>query len=327
MIRDHIGSLEAVYVEFENKNEAIRGISCNFSTLKGYKVSIDLLSKIKSKTVITKEQLDEIKKKQEACPNHKERVDMYVKILEYIRNRTQIKTDKEFFTPTKKDKKKLKINKGPETVQWNMEDLQEHFKAQDEWATMKTSLLSLPSFEEKTPKDVKSEHWKEFEKDKDLDMDKDADFQRFENLLAREAEIDVKEKISFSLSGQRGLLIRSVDYEKLGRIENYKALKELGIDIPLSNCDCEVGPEDEEPQHKKSCYRGETDLMLFYPSDGKLCVRIIEVKRRRSTPWAPNDEPSGSLISKALEQLLKGYKFVLAFLPGRVGNWVIGALN
>ena len=48
----------------------------------------------------------------------------------------------------------------------------------------------------------------------------------------------------------------------------------------------------EDHQHRKECYRMESDIILVYPYMDKLAIRLIEVKRPNSIPWAKYDKKS-----------------------------------
>ena len=108
------------------------------------------------------------------------------------------------------------------------------------------------------------------------------------------------------MRGRPGLLIRSFKSE-----ENlYKELsKLLGISI-VPNC-------SRDHDHKKECYRMETDFILLYPDRDKLAIRLIEVKRPNSVLWAKHIKKpvNPRLVASAQEQLVRALGFSLAFLP------------
>ena len=97
---------------------------------------------------------------------------------------------------------------------------------------------------------------------------------KFSNYLSTLAELKLQEKIEEAMRGRPGLLIRNFKSEE----HIYKALsKLLGISI-VPQC-------SEDHEHKKECYRMETDFILLYPDRDKLAIRLIEVKRPNSVPW------------------------------------------
>ena len=108
------------------------------------------------------------------------------------------------------------------------------------------------------------------------------------------------------MRGRPGLLIRSFHSEE----HLYKELsKLLGIRI-VPNC-------SRDHDHKKECYRMETDFILLYPDRDKLAIRLIEVKRPNSVPWTKHVKKpvNPRLVASAQEQLVRALKFSLAFLP------------
>merc|ERR1739844_250248 len=133
-----------------------------------------------------------------------------------------------------------------------------------------------------------------------------AEDKQFSNYLSERAELKVQEMIEAGMRGRPGLLIRSFKSE-----ENlYKELsKLLGISI-VPNC-------SSDHDHKKECYRMETDFILLYPNRDKLAIRLIEVKRPNSVPWTRYVKKplNPRLVASAQEQLVRALGFSLAFLP------------
>ena len=129
---------------------------------------------------------------------------------------------------------------------------------------------------------------------------------QFSNYLSVRAELRLQELVEEGMRGRAGLLIRNVKSEE----HLYRELSQLlGIKI-VPNC-------NEDHQHRKECYRMETDFLLLYPIKDKLAIRLIEVKRPNSVPWTRHvKKPLNSrLVSSAQEQLVRAAKFSLAFLP------------
>ena len=135
----------------------------------------------------------------------------------------------------------------------------------------------------------------------------DKEYNQFCNYLSERAELKVQEMIEAGMRGRPGLLIRSFKSE-----ENlYKELsKLLGISI-VPNC------SKDHTKHTKECYRMETDFILLYPDRDKLAIRLIEVKRPSSVPWAKHVKKplNPRLVASAQEQLVRALNFSLAFLP------------
>ena len=135
----------------------------------------------------------------------------------------------------------------------------------------------------------------------------DKEYNQFCNYLSERAELKVQEMIEAGMRGRPGLLIRSFKSE-----ENlYKELsKLLGISI-VPNC------SKDHTKHTKECYRMETDFILLYPDKDKLAIRLIEVKRPNSVPWAKHVKKplNPRLVASAQEQLVRALNFSLAFLP------------
>ena len=98
---------------------------------------------------------------------------------------------------------------------------------------------------------------------------------QFCNYLSTLAELKLQEKIEEAMRGRPGLLIRNFKSEE----HLYKDLSQL-LGIPIvPNC------SRTDHEHKKECYRMETDFILLYPDRDKLAIRLIEVKRPNSVPW------------------------------------------
>ena len=123
-----------------------------------------------------------------------------------------------------------------------------------------------------------------------------AEDKQFSNYLSERAELKVQEMIEAGMRGRPGLLIRSFHCEE----HLYKELsKLLGISI-VPNC-------SRDHDHKKECYRMETDFILLYPDRDKLAIRLIEVKRPNSVPWAKHVKKplNPRLVASAQDQLAR----------------------
>ena len=140
------------------------------------------------------------------------------------------------------------------------------------------------------------------------ELETDNNYRKFQNKLSENAELLLQNKIKQILDGKPGLLIRSVE----SKAKTYEVLSELiGKEI-VPNCRCK-----EDGEHKPQCYDLEADLILFFPANGKLQIRLIEVKRPDGVPWAEEMKASLNklLVNKALNQLEKDTKFILDLLP------------
>ena len=71
------------------------------------------------------------------------------------------------------------------------------------------------------------------------------------------------------------------------------------------NCKC---TDDKSEKHTNDCYQMEADLVLLYPQDDKVNVRLIEVKRIQS------EGLKEKTVSLVFEQLEKDADFILSML-------------
>ena len=222
-------------------------------------------------------------------------------------------------------KNSITVNIGPKFVSVSLENIHRFLSANKksgvDWESQK--FHSIPIFTEVDRlSHVKHKHkWQSIQsqlRDQYPDMSEvkiemkviqayqETEDKNFSSQLAEEAELEVQRMIEEGMKGRRGLLIRGFKceedmYEKLSTL--------LGIRL-VPSC-------SEDHQHRKECYRMESDIILVYPYMDKLAIRLIEVKRPNSIPWAKYDKKSvkPAHIAKAGEQLVKAIRFSLAFLP------------
>ena len=117
--------------------------------------------------------------------------------------------------------------------------------------------------------------------------------------LSEKAEFLVEDAICKIMYDQPGLLRRGLKTEK----KTYQHLKSILGDI-TPNC------SDENCSHGPQCYQMESDLILLYPSEEKINILLIEVKKSR----AENFKNTG-LVSEAFAQLVRDVRFILALIP------------
>ena len=318
--RNENDKIRDVFAEASNDNFIFQALSCQNSFLNGRKINVD-------RAEMNTELFAKLRENQENCTEHLYRREVNGNLVTFMtREPVELSTDELVqCSPKKADQKKIKrevlVNLGPSWDRWNLNNIEAVFETSPEWKLMQT-FHSLPSYEKRITDHEINENMKRFQEKYKEEMKNNPevasnrmkdnkDVKKFEEKLTQKAEIDLKDWIVGALQGQRGLLIRSLDFKKLATIENYRAMSLLGLDIPAFSC---KSIEDDH-EHKLGCYQSETDLIILYPRHSTLCIRIIEVKRQFSFTWDQHTLPNTRLVTKCLEQLEKGFRFILSLIP------------
>ena len=220
----------------------------------------------------------------------------------------------------------VNVDTGPNFKTLTLKDVENNYKKSKEWEKIKTSFYCIPNWEKRdfNTKDERQEILERFEKlslegniaQAEVFMQRDKQFKQYEAVLTTETELNLKELIMKSMDGYPGLLLRSIETDKVvsqDKRKNFTELSDLGIKIPIYNCH---NPSHTETDHEDQCYRSENDFILLYVEGSTLCIRFIEVKRPNTTPWAKTKKlPGEEMVWKCLEQLKKGVDFILSLIP------------
>ena len=318
--RKEDGKISEVFAESAQEGWAVRALACQNSFFRGRRLNVD---RSKSKPELFKK----IQECQNNCQEHETRRKVLTDVANLVeRESIEIPVDDIIqCSPNKSTKSRIKrevsINLGPKWDRWNLRNIENVFESNPEWKEMQT-FWSLPTYEKRMTDHEIEENMKNFQilyeeerkKNPEVACNRikdNKDYKRFEEKLTSKAEIDLKNFLVSALKGQRGLLVRSLEFKKIASIENYKAMKTLGLDIPAFSC----SNVDDSHEHSLGCYQSESDIVIIYPAKSTLCIRIIEVKRQFHATWAPNLTPHRRLTEKCLEQLLKAVKFLISLIP------------
>merc|ERR1711892_630438 len=253
------------------------------------------------------------------CLGHEERKELEKFMETRLRDRTVRKVNQEG---------SVTILNGPDYKKWTLREVKEDFKNSKEWEKVKTSFYCIPSLEKR---EFQGKKIMELKLKKKYDnflaentdsraeelMLADRELKQFEQILTNETELILHNHIRQSMTGEPGVLFRSVQTDDIVsqmKMKNLSEFSNLGIEVPVYNCKI---PEHERiSEHTDECYRSENDFILFYVDGDKLCIRPIEVKRPNTTFYATQKKlPSSQMVKKCLDQLQKALDFILAIIP------------
>ena len=243
---------------------------------------------------------------EENCLCHIETVNLRQRVNEILENRETADDDSI-------NRNTILVNVGPQFEELSLKNLNNFLKGnKKEWEAIQ-HFYCIPNFnkqndfrEQKNRKkweDILTKVSDEHPEISENDLEKKAveemmrqEDKQFSNYLSEQAEVKLQEIISEGMKGRPGLLIRSFQSEEY----LYKELSDLlGISL-VGNC-------SQSHTHEKECYRMESDLLLLYPDRGRLAIRLIEVKRPNSVPWAKHQKKpvNSRLVTSAQEQLVR----------------------
>ena len=259
-------------------------------------------------------------KMEEDCLVHQERADLEELIQKKLLERQVTVVKDEGFVTI--------ITAGSKNKNMTLKDVKNSFAASEEWEKVKTDFYCIPNLEPRDKAKVGQDKEKVFLKkynkllaentaaETEEIMLKDNFFKRFEGVLTNEAEMMIRDLIEECMKGSPGVLFRSFQTDRVvsqGKMENLSEITDLGITVPLYDCQ---DPQDSETGHNDKCYRSENDFILFYVDGDTLCIRLVEVKRPATTPWATEEKlPTTDMAMKCIEQLEKGVNFILSMIP------------
>ena len=207
------------------------------------------------------------------CVGHQERLDLDSYIERKLEERELTVVDYDGF---------LNVNTGPNYKKLTLREVQNSYKKSVEWKKITKSFYCIPNLEKrdfktkKKKKEIIAQYEKLLlEKTKAMAeecMQRDKEFKHYEAVLTTETELSLRELILKSMDGSPGLLLRSVETDKVvsqDKMENLCELSDLGIKIPLYNCQ---DPQHTQTCHTDQCFRSESDFILLYVDGAILCI-------------------------------------------------------
>eukprot|EP00092_Neocalanus_flemingeri_P013676 GFUD01014749.1.p1 GENE.GFUD01014749.1~~GFUD01014749.1.p1 ORF type:complete len:885 (-),score=190.70 GFUD01014749.1:936-3590(-) len=210
----------------------------------------------------------------------------------------------------------LTVKVGPRNEVWTLQEMTDNFSKTEEWKRIRDSIYTVPNVELRSSKVFEPyESLEDLEQnmrckyqdkinqgmtphDAEAAMQKDKEYKSFETLQAKQSEIEVTRIIAKAFPGIPSLLLRSLESNRVvneSKMKNHSAFSALGFNLP------NIGQQ-------------ESDLMLVLLLGSKIFVRLIEVKRLGSKPWDSQSCLHQKPVNKALEQLEKGFIFLMGIM-------------